>query len=180
MKYVSGFIILIYTAVILLCSAPALCLEGSEYQIKAAMMINFIKFVDWPEPADQPLESLTIGIIGQDGFGDILDSVEGRVVNGKPLKLRRFKSVQDLNQCQVLFVPASESYRIHEIIKFLNAAPVLTIGETEKFTRAGGIIRFYIEENHVRFEINKTAAAQSGLKISAKLMEIARVIDSSD
>ena len=156
---------------------PARSLEGTEYQIKAAMMINFIQFVEWPDDPDKSEELLVLGIIGADNFGDTLNHIQGRIVNGKLLTLRRFNSTQDLNHCQVVFVPESESYRINEILTSLNGAPVLTIGETDKFTQLGGIIGFYIDENHVGFEINKTAAMQSKLKISAKLMEIARVID---
>jgi hypothetical protein len=167
------FFILLFLSGSLMSGGPARSLEGTEYQIKAAMMINFIQFVEWP---DDP-ELLVLGIIGADNFGDTLNHIQGRIVNGKLLTLRRFNSTQDLNQCQVVFVPESESHRIHEILTSLNGAPVLTIGETDNFTQLGGIIGFYIDENHVRFEINKTAAMHSKLKISAKLMEIARVID---
>ena len=174
---------LIYISVILICfsgiaffSAPGRCLEGTEYQIKAAMIVNFIQFVEWPDDPDLPRESLVIGIIGKNTFGDAFDHIEGRIVNGKQLILKRFASLEGLNKCQVLFVPASESYRMYEILKSVSGYPVLTIGETDGFIRLGGIIRFYLEENHIRFEINKNAALDSNLKISAKLMEIARVI----
>jgi hypothetical protein len=171
------FIILLILSGSLMPGAPARSLEGTEYQIKAAMMINFIKFVEWPDDPNKSEELLVFGIIGEDKFGDTLNQIQDRIVNGKLLTLRRFNSTQDLNQCQVVFVPESESYRINEILASLSGWPVLTIGETDNFTQLGGIIRFYIDENHVRFEINKTAAMQSKLKISAKLMEIARVID---
>jgi hypothetical protein len=156
---------------------PARSLEGTESQIKAAMMMNFIQFVEWPDDPDKSEELIVVGIIGADNFGGSLDHIEGRIVNGKLLTIRRFNSTKELGQCQVLFVPDSESYRLNEILNSLNGTPVLTVGEAEKFTQLGGIIRFYLEENHVRFEINKTAANRSNLKISAKLMEIARVID---
>jgi hypothetical protein len=171
------FTILLIIAASLIPGAPARSLEGTEYQIKAAMMLNFIQFIDWPDDPDLPNNFLTIGIIGEDDFKDSLDSIEGRIVNGKQLTLRRFNCIHELNQCQILFVPESESYRMKEILTFLKGVPVLTIGESDRFTQMGGIIRFYIEENHVRFEINKAAAIYSKLKISAKLMEIARVVD---
>jgi hypothetical protein len=157
---------------------PARSLEGTEYQIKAAMMINFIQFVDWPtdDPGQSP-DFLTIGIFGADNFGSAIDSIDGRIVNEKQLKLLRLNSTKELKQCQVVFVPESESYRLSEILSSLNGVPVLTIGESDRFIQQGGIIRFYLEQNHVRFEINKTAANHSKLKISAKLMEIARVRD---
>ena len=171
-----SFILFIITG-IMISGPPARSLEGTEYQIKAAMMINFIQFIDWPEDPNHPSNTLTIGIIGEDNFGKTLDSIEGRIINGKQLTIRRFNAVSQVDQCQILFVPQSESFRLNEIFKFLNGTPVLTIGEADKFNQLGGIIRFYLEQNHVRFEINKSAADQSKLKISAKLMEIARVVD---
>jgi hypothetical protein len=166
-------IILLIIISSLISGAPARSLEGTEYQIKAAMMINFIQFVQWPD--DDP--DLTIGIFGSNVFGGALDSIDGRIVNDKQVKLLHLNSIKELKQCQVVFVPESESYRADEILNAVNGFPVLTIGETERFAQLGGIIRFYLEQNHVRFEINKTAANHSKLKISAKLMEIARVRD---
>jgi hypothetical protein len=171
-------VILSFISVIIFHVAPLHSLEGTEYQIKAAMMINFIQFVQWPnDDPDQSTDFLTIGIFGADNFGSILDSLKGRIVNGKQLKLLRLNSTKELRQCQVVFVPESESHHTDEILAAVNGFPVLTIGETDRFIQLGGIIRFFIEQNHVRFEINKTAANHSKLKISAKLMEIARVVD---
>jgi hypothetical protein len=171
------FIILLIITASMIPGTPARSLEGTEYQIKAAMMVNFIQFIDWPDDPGRSGDLMTIGIIGADNFGPTLDAIEGRIVNGKQLKIRRFKSIQEISQCQILFVPESETSRINEIISSLRGTPVLTIGEAERFTQLGGIIRFYIEEKHVRFEINQTAAIQSKLKISAKLMEIAKIIN---
>ena len=152
-----------YISAILICfhgggffGASGHCLEGTEYQIKAAMIVNFVQFIEWPATADQPKESLVIGVFGKNNFGDAFDRVEGRVVNGKRLTVKRFTSPEGLSQCQVLFIPASESYRLYEILKSISGNAVLTIGEAEGFTQLGGIIRFYIENKHVRFEINKS------------------------
>ena len=153
-------------------------LEGTEFQIKAAMMVNFIQFVEWPEDdPNLPVDSIILGIIGEDNFGNTLDQIEGRIINGKRLTILRFNTLKDLNKCQVLFVPESESYRMYEILKSVNGYPILTIGESEGFTQLGGVISFYLEKNHIRFEINKSAALNSNLRISAKLMEIARVVE---
>jgi hypothetical protein len=171
-------IILLIIAGSFIINAPLHSLEGTEYQIKAAMMVNFIQFVQWPEDdPDESADFLTIGIFGADNFGSILDSLNGRIVNEKQIKLLRINSTKELRQCQVVFVPESESNHTDEILAAVNGFPVLTIGETDRFIQQGGIIRFFIEQNHVRFEINRTAAYHSKLKISAKLMEIARVVD---
>lgn len=171
------FIILTGFLVILISTGTGRCLEGTEYQIKGAMIVNFIKFVEWPDQLTEQTRDITIiGIIGQDNFGATLDQIEGRSVGGKQIKIKRLNSLNGLSECQVLFVSTSESYRTYQILQAIDGNPVLTIGEDEDFTRLGGIIRFYNEKNHIRFEINKTAALKSDLRISAKLLEIARVI----
>lgn len=174
---------LIYISAILICFSgtaffisPGRCLEGTEYQIKAAMIVNFIQFVEWPDEPEQENDSLVVGVIGKDNFGDAFDRIEGRMVNGKQLILKRFTSLEGLNKCQVLFISSSESYRMYEILKSVSGYPVLTIGEADGFIQLGGIIRFFLDNNHIRFEINKAAALNSNIKISAKLLEIARVV----
>lgn len=157
---------------------PSLALEGTEYQIKGAMMVNFIKFVEWPESAASSGEDvIVIGIVGRDDFGDTLDHIEGRGTGGKRLTVRHFDSLSGIEACQILFVSKSEAYRAQTIIDRVAGTPVLTIGETENFTRMGGIIRFFLEKSHVRFEINPSAAADAGLKLNAKLLEIARLME---
>lgn len=157
---------------------PARALEGTEYQIKGAMMVNFIKFVEWPEPeASSGEDIIVIGIIGRDDFGDTLDHIEGRVTGGKRLTIRHFDSLAGIEACQILFVSESETYRTGVILDRVAGIPVLTIGETEAFTRIGGVIRFFMEKKHVRFEINPAAAADAGLRLNAKLLEIARLME---
>ncbi|MBC2717251.1 MAG: YfiR family protein [Desulfobacteraceae bacterium] len=158
-------------------SGTGYCLEGMEYQIKGAMMMNFIKFVKWPDQLiDKTGATITIGIIGKDNFGNTLDHIEGRSIGGKQLAIRHINSLSQLSDCQVLFVGTSESHRCYQILREVSGTPVLTIGEDEDFIRMGGIIRFYNEKNHIRFEINQTAALKSDLKLSAKLLEVAAAI----
>lgn len=152
------------------------CIEATEYQIKGAMMMNFIKFVDWPDQSDDDRDEITIGIMGKVDFGDTLSQLEGRTIKGKQIAVRRISTLNQLADCQVLFVGASESHRCYQILREVSGAPVLTIGEDQDFIRLGGIIRFYYEENHIHFEINQAAAMKSDLKLSAKLLEVAAAI----
>jgi hypothetical protein len=170
---------------IFLFSGTGFCAEGTEYQIKAAMILNFIKFVQWPaQSADQFPDQLndltnptiTIGIFGKDNFGNTLDQIEGRKIGNKQLSVRHIKSMNQLSGCQILFVSASDSHRTYQILREISGMPVLTIGEDEDFIRLGGIIRFYSEKNHIRFEVNQTAALKSDLKLSVKLLEVAAAI----
>jgi hypothetical protein len=166
-------------------SGTGFCAEGTEYQIKGAMMLNFIKFVQWPEQSQRQLTdqfndktgtTVTIGIIGKDNFGNTLDQIDGRKIGNKLLSIRYFKSVSQISDCQVLFVSKSQSHRTYQILREISGMPVLTIGEDEDFIRLGGIIRFYDEKSHIRFEVNQTAALKSGLQLSVKLLEVAAAI----
>jgi len=160
-----------------LLAGTGLCLEGTEYQIKGAMMVNFIKFVEWPEPfTGMDDGKITIGIFGKNNFENTLEAIDGRFIGEKQVSVRYITSLNQLAGCQVLFVGEAESHRSHQILQEVSGLPVLTIGENADFTLTGGIIRFYNEKEHIRFEINQTAAIKSNLKLSAKLLEIAAVI----
>jgi len=172
------YIIAIHILLIFIAVNPAWTLEGTEYQIKGAMMINFIKFVQWPEPSSDGSSdmTITIGIVGEDQFADTLEQIEGKNIGGKQLSIRRIRSLKQLSGCQVLFIGRSDSLRSYQILRQVAGTPVLTIGEDDDFIRLGGIIRFYNEKNHIRFEINQSAAQKSNLKLSAKLLEVAAII----
>jgi hypothetical protein len=171
------FFIILTIVAFMVFSGTGHCLEGTEYQIKGAMMMNFIKFIEWPEQLiDKTGNTITIGIIGKGIFGNTLDQINGRTIGDKKLSIRHIQSLNQLSGCQVLFVSASESHRCYQILKEVAGAPILTIGEDEDFIRLGGIIRFYNEKSHIRFEINQTAALKSDLQLSVKLLEVAAAI----
>ena len=178
-------IMLSMIAFMVFCGTGGNCLEGTEYQIKGAMILNFIKFVQWPEQSqgqlpdqlnDKTDTTVTIGIIGKDNFGNTLNQIEGRKIGNKQLSIRHIKSVSQLSDCQILFISESESHRTYQILREISGMPILTIGEDEDFIQLGGIIRFYDEKNHIRFEVNQTAALKSDLKLSVKLLEVAAAI----
>lgn len=148
-----------------------------EYQVKAAFLFNFAEFTQWPDSAfagsDGPF---VVAVIGQNPFGQALEhTMEGKSIAGHPVVVRYIDSSGDVPGCHVLFVPASEDGRLDDIFKQVADRPILTVGESEKFPWAGGIIRFLIEDNKVRFEINPDAAAKASLHISSKLMCLARI-----
>jgi hypothetical protein len=148
-----------------------------EYQVKAAFIYNFVQFVDWPASAFADDSSpLTIGVLGANPFGDALDHVvEGKTVNARTLAVRYFSRIEDVEKCQVLFVVSSDRDFLQTLHDKLKDQSVLTIGEADEFLPTGGIIRLYTEENKVRFEINVDAAEQAQLKISSKLLHLAKI-----
>jgi uncharacterized protein DUF4154 len=147
-----------------------------EYPVKAAFLFNFARFVSWPADALASSSQVAICVLGADPFGDALDeAVAGKRVEGRPLKVRRFAGLEELEPCPVLFVSASEERHLPAILERLKGAPVLTVGNSAEFARRGGVIGFYLEGNKVRFEIDPAAAGRVGLKVSAKLLSVARV-----
>jgi len=150
----------------------------TEYQIKAAFLYNFAKFVEWPADAfADPHAPLVLGIVGEDPFGSVLDKlVLGKTVNGRGLVIKKLKQGADLRNCHILFLSSSETKRVPQILESLQGASVLTVGERERFAQSGGVINFILEENKVRFEINSDAAARARLNISSKLLALARIV----
>jgi hypothetical protein len=162
---------------LLVCTAmPAAESVLPEYQVKAAYVLNFTKFVEWsPAAFASPESPLTICILGEDPFGRVLDQlVEGERVNGRRLAVQRLRSVPGPKQCQVLFISKSEK-DVPEIVSVLEPG-VLTVADREGFLREGGVIAFVIEDRHVRFDISQRAASNASLSIDARLLNVARSV----
>ena len=157
-------------------AAPGPAEQLPEYSVKAAFLYHFVEFVEWP--ADAPLPAtITIGVLGKDPFGDLLDrAILHKVVMGRALAVRRFETVEDLQPCQILFVSSSEMSRLPQAFALLGVAPVLTVGEADRFARRGGMIGFVFEDDRVRLEINLGAAEAAGLRVSSKLLSVARLV----
>jgi hypothetical protein len=147
----------------------------SEYQLKAAFLFNFAKFVEWPpDSSGESTAPFVIGILGSSPFGDDLQqTIQGKSINNRPLITREVHSLTEATNCQILFISTSERKRLPEIFKTLGDAHVLTVGENDQFIRAGGMINFVMEEQKIRFQINNDAAKRVGLKISSKLLGLA-------
>lgn len=150
--------------------------------VEAAFLYNFAKFVEWPAGtfADAS-DPMTIGILGIDHFGEILDNtIEGKTINNRKLMIKRFKQYQIPNSCQILFISSSEKENLVHILDNLRNLSVLTVSDMEGFAQFGGVINFYVKENKVRFEINVDAGRRANLKISSKLLKLAKIIHEED
>ena len=155
--------------------------DSSEYLIKAGFIFNFAKFVEWPPTTfAQPDSPIVIGILGTDPFGTIIDHiVQDKKIGGRGFVVKRLKwgaEAKDLRECKILFVGASERAHIDELVQIVKFLPILTVGETPGFAEHGGVIRFVLEDNRVRFEVNVDAARQGGITISSRLLTLARII----
>jgi hypothetical protein len=149
-----------------------------EYQIKAVFLFNFAQFVDWPPESFPDAQApLVIGILGKDPFGPYLDeAVKGEKVNNRAMVIRRYTNVNDVADCQILFISQSEAARLDQILERLRGRSILTVGDMEGFSQLGGMIRFVIENSKVRLRINIKAAKQAHLTISSKLLRPAEIV----
>jgi len=149
----------------------------SEYQVKAAFLYNFAKFIEWPQNADTAdMQEFVIGIIGQDPFGSDISVIEGKSVNGQTLRVIQADSLNELKNIRVLFISSSAENRLGEILGKLRGQPVLTVGDTNGYANAGVMINLFKQESKIRFEINPAAAEEAGLRISSHLLRLARIV----
>jgi hypothetical protein len=152
--------------------------EFPEYQLKAAFLYNFAKLVTWPGSAFPTSSTpITIGIIGRDPFDTLLrDTIANKTVNGRALSIQHFQRGDDLTQCHILFISASERDRIPEILKLVEGQSVLTVSEVERFAHSGGVINLVVISKNVRFELCPAAAERAGLKINSRLGGLAIIV----
>ena len=167
----------------LLCPGPA-CVraetgQASEYQVKAAYLYHFAKFVEWPaDTAGKPPATLTIAVLGKSSIGAALEGISGSTVKNRRVVIVSITRVEELKGCDILFVCASERTKLDRIFASVASRPILTVSDIRGFAASGGMIGFVSAHDRIRFEINQWASQRSGLIISAQLLKLATsVID---
>jgi len=164
-------------AVLLAASARA---QVADYQVKAAFLYNFAKFVEWPPQVFKTArDPIAICVLGKNPVGNVLDEVvAGKAVEGRTFLVRQINEFNPGCNCQILFVSASERKRFHPMAASMKGAGILTVGEAQDFAAEGGVINFKLEAGRIRLEINLEAAEQSQLRISSKLLSLAQIVKS--
>jgi len=150
----------------------------SEYQVKAVFLYNFTKFAYWPEEADSTINApFVIGVVGEDSFGTILDdAVRNEVVRHRPIVIRRFRRGEPIAQCHILFIARSEKERLNDVLEQVKGRPILTVADTARAAEQGVMINLLLVQGSVKMEINQRAVAATGLKVSAKLLSLAKIV----
>jgi uncharacterized protein DUF4154 len=154
-------------------SAPPL-----EYQVKAAFLFNFAKFVEWPPDTPRTAEdAFVICVFDDEVLARALDqAVIGKTVEGRVFRMRRLQNLDDPRSCRMLYLGGNDTPRLSTLLRSIRTNAVLTVGNTRGFTRLGGIINFIMQDNRVRFEINPEAADRAGLRVSSKLLQLATIV----
>jgi YfiR/HmsC-like len=176
----------IFAALILVASWPGTAFgqeQGSvinrEYSIKAAFLYHFSTYIEWPESArPREGEPFVIGVYRHNPFGAALDQIaQQKKLAGHAIEIRLIKSIEEIAGCQILFVPASVTVAEQAaLLKVTRSAPVFVVGESDDFVARGGDAQFFLEGNKVRFAFGEGAAERSDLKVSSKLLTLAKLI----
>jgi len=167
----------IVTIILLLCCTPSTdnaAETPSEYQIKAAYLYNFAKFIRWPESAfsDQS-QPLVIGILGENYFDGELNPLNSRSVHSRPIEIRYFRTLKEVETCHMLYISTYEYTERASILKGLQNRPVVTVGESPQFADSGGVIQFVMIQRRLRFIINLDAAKNHQIQIDSQLLSLA-------
>jgi len=150
----------------------------SEYQVKAVYLFNFGQFVEWPADAyATPDAPFVIGIVGEDPFGGMLEGVvRGEMLGARPVTVQRYRSADDIKDCNIVFVARREASLLHDTVAALRGRSVLTVTDVADGERDGAMIVLVTENNRVRMRINPAAAKASRLTISSKLLRPAEIV----
>ena len=150
----------------------------NEYQVKAAFVYTFAKFVEWPpQTFSSPSAAITICILGDDPFGGFLDdTVKGKTLDDRPLAIYRLTGLPTGQECKILFIAASEGRRIQALLASLAPLGILTVGDTPDFAAQGGIIGLRLDGERIRLTVNLTAAERAKVRISSRVLSLATII----
>jgi hypothetical protein len=168
--------------VVMMVSPPSICFGQTtggalESQVKAAYIYNFTKFVYWDaQKPDTSKNPIVVALFGADSIGDILSDFSKKQTGGRPILVKKLiKDKIDTSDCQVVFIGRLMHQQLPALIKKLEGTNILTVSDMPGFTRQGGMIGFFIEDDKVKIEVNMDAVNNANLKISAKLLEVAKI-----
>lgn len=179
-----GFNVFRFTHLILaLCfvfgfSTEAPAQRATEYEVKAAFLYNFARFVTWPDSAFAQANSpLVIGVFGSNPIGTTLEkTVQGKSIQDHPFIIEQFHSLEDIKTCHILFISPTERSQLNTLLDHVKNKPILTISEQNNFCQMGGMINFILQKRNVRFEMNPDAIDQANLSISSRLLKLAQIV----
>ncbi|MCU7948719.1 MAG: YfiR family protein [gamma proteobacterium symbiont of Bathyaustriella thionipta] len=157
-------------------------IQAKEYYVKAAFLYNFARLVEWPKNTfSNKNEPIRICLIGHDSFGDALRTIRNKKVNDRSLVIQRSVKLQNISHCHILFIDQSEKSNVQRIVNKLNQHATLTVSELPAFAHQNGHIRLFLNNDKtLSLEINLGAINQAGLKISSRILTLAKIVSSTD
>jgi len=181
------WMLVLMAATLVLAASPARSqgVVATEYAVKAAFLYHFAKFIEWPESVGGPSPSeVHLCVVGADPFGDALDELGARGVeglaDGARVQIRHVANLKPPVACHIAFISNSERSRLAAHLADATAAHVVTVSDLSGFAESGGVIQFVLEDGKVRFWINRGAAERADVRLSSRLLALARIVDDSD
>ncbi len=149
--------------------------DSVELHVKAAYLLHFARYVYWPHGSTPDASTpLVVGVLGHDARFEVLQqTVSGKTVNSRSVRVKQFTTVEQIEQCDILFVPRSEGKHAPEVLAGVSGRPILTVSDKPGFSTEGGMVEFLLIDDTVRFAINNEAAERTGLKLSSELLRVA-------
>ena len=159
--------------------AGGVCLvaqDTQEYRAKVALLEKITYYVEWPNPAAAANRPFVLGVLGRTPFGDELDAYFlTHKLKGRAVSIRYYQHPEELQECDLLFVCASERDRLTGILARTKGKPILTVGDTEGFAQTGVILNVIREGTHLKFEVNLPSAKESGLLLAPGLLNLSKI-----
>jgi len=167
----------ILTACLLCCATGTFGQDITELSLKAAFVLNFAKFTQWPERALPQAAPLVACVLGDTVFSDVLEGyVKGHPVDGHQIVVSRLAADGKPQSCNLLYISGITAKQAEIVVAGLNAASVLTVSDVDPFARSGGMVQLYVEDGKMRFRINLENTTRSGLQLSSKLLALATLV----
>ena len=149
--------------------------QPSEYQLKAAFLYNVARMVNWPK-ADRK-KPLTVCLIGEDPFGDALNSIKKKKVKKRPLRFMINITISEIADCNILFVTQEAQNLLTNILPSIESQHILTMGDAPEFATQGGMVNLLKNGERIAIEINLKAVKASNIVISSRLLTLAKIVD---
>ncbi|NIU86159.1 MAG: DUF4154 domain-containing protein [Nitrosopumilaceae archaeon] len=151
--------------------------DSLKYDIQSAFIYKFIKFIEWDNPKHGfDNGNICVSVLGKGAINKSIKKINGKEVKGKKIDLWFIESINELKECKVLFIPPESNFNSSYKLDYLSSKGVLTIGNQRNFNKIGGIINLVTIKNKINFEINLEQARKSNIKISSKLLQLARIV----
>lgn len=146
-----------------------------DRSVRAAYVFNLIKYVEWPTAKNE----LVIGFVGDAATGEVLETLlNGRTSGGRTIRVVPSPSDEDLARCSLLYIAEPDPKEMRRVLQKAKESSVLTIGETDSFARAGGMVALVNPGDHIQIEVNLEATQSAGIRISSRVLNLAVIVGS--
>ncbi|HEY8908383.1 MAG TPA: YfiR family protein [Rhodoferax sp.] len=149
--------------------------QAPEAELKAAILVNMLLFVDWPTQASQPTDRLTLCYLDAGPISTVLDLLNGKILKGKPLQVKQVTATS-VTGCHALYLSPGDIAALPRVVTSLRTSGVLFVGDSPGYLQRGVMINLEVDNGHIVFDIDLRSARQAGLMMSSKALRLARKV----